>query len=127
MTPENSMITLSAITLGWTVFWSIFIYRQVNGNRLNEIIAAHHDRIVKVEAQLTHLPHRVASHEDVGEVHDRVSQGRKELGVQIDTVRADVKVIGEYVAGIASSIKGIEGNLTLLNKSEFLINRGKKS
>jgi len=99
---------LLASNLAWTIGWSILMRNQVaaarNDNRFND----HGNRIVKLEAAVEHLPRRVASHEDVEGVHERVSDVRDELSK-----------VATAVAGMAGSLNGIEKNIALLNRSEF--------
>lgn len=79
-------------------------------------LTADRERLFKLESHIEHFPDRVASHEDVEKVHSRVSDLR---GV-VDEVAHDVDDIGRKVAATSATMESINGNLNLLNKSEFL-------
>ena len=101
--------------MAWTVYWGIQVREQVKASKHDERFKSHHERIIKLETTIQHLPGRIASHEDVEVVHQRVSDVRKK-----------VDKIAETVSAVAASVKSIDANLALLNKSEFLVNRDKQ-
>ncbi|MEQ8318752.1 MAG: hypothetical protein RH946_00695 [Rhodospirillales bacterium] len=122
MTPEKIMIAASLVSaiavvanLVWTVYWAIQVREQVKAAKNDDRFKDHNERIIRLEATMDHLPARVASHDDVEVVHRRVTE-----------LRQKVDGIGDTVSAVAASVKSIDANLQLLNKSEFLTNRGKK-
>lgn len=113
-------LSLLALNLLWTIAWSIHMRGQVASAKNDERISDHRERIVKLESHMDHFPNKVASHDDVEKVHNRVSSLR---GV-VDKLAALVGKIASQVASTAATVDSINGNLDLLNRSE-LLNEGR--
>lgn len=97
------MAVLSAITLIWTVVWSIHMRREIKSAKNDSRISELHERTTRVESKLAHLPPRVASHEDVERVHNRVSEVKSDLA----NVKGDLGEIGGTVNGIRSTVEAL--------------------
>ncbi|MBB92565.1 MAG: hypothetical protein CMF68_16515 [Magnetovibrio sp.] len=97
------------VNLGWTIFWSILVRRQVQQARQDDRFADHHVRLVKLEEKVGALPSRIATHEDVQEVHLRVSEVKRTA----NETKSDVGELKGLLTGIRKTVDAI--NAALLN------------
>ena len=97
------------VNLVWTIFWSILVRRQVQQARQDDRFSDHHVRLVKLEEKVRALPPRIASHDDVREVHLRVSEVKKTS----NKTQADVGELKGMLTEIRKTVGAI--NAALLN------------
>lgn len=114
-------LALLALNLVWTIAWSMYMKSEIASAKDDDRITNHRERLVKLEAHLAHFPDKVASHQDVEKVHERVSSLR---GV-VDQLARQIGKIGTQVSATAATVESMNGNLDLLNRSE-LLKQGRK-
>jgi archaellum component FlaC len=90
------MTILMALSLLWTIGWSIFVLRKVANKKADETLQDHENRLGKVEVKLADLPKRSASHEDVEKVHKRIS----DLGRTVNDVASNTSAMNEAIKSI---------------------------
>lgn len=101
-------LLLLAANFIWTIFWSVVVRKQVLATKDDERVKEHEKRLTVLEVTLDKLPNHIATQGDVTHVNTRISS----LWNAVNSL--DVK-LGEF----GGTLKSVDKNLDLLNKSEF--------
>ncbi len=113
-------LTLLALNLVWTITWSIHMKAQVREAKDDQRITDIKEEVIRLDGVISHLPKSVSSSEDVELVHRRVSELKK----IVSELAKEVGEVGKHLASVAATVESINGNLDILNRSEFLQKNG---